>query len=159
MSHVTVFEITNESLPLWIPFFPVIFGLFAAILFLLTRGDSDFFSKLVRYFMLLFACLWVIVVLYHVRNRKHYVQAYQDGKYSLVEGPVEHYSWVGKHECFSVRGVEFCHGTANLVGWNPPFRLGPSTWPVGLTHEGLPVRVAYSEDDGFHTILRLDIGH
>ena len=160
MPYVTLFEITQESLPLWIPFFPVIFGLFGAIFFLLTRGVSDSFSKLVRYFMLLFACLWVIVVVYHVRNRRHYVQAYQNGKYSLVEGPVEHYSWKGKTECFSLRGVEFCHGTANQVGWQPPLRLGPSSWPVGLIRQGLPVRVAYSDDQPPQSplILRLEIG-
>jgi hypothetical protein len=98
--------------------------------------------------MFLFACLWMVLLAYTLLNRRRYVQAYRNGKYGVVEGPVEHYSWKGKTECFSVRGVEFCRGTGN------PDQLA---WPVGLTREGLPVRIAYSE--AVHPkILRLDIG-
>jgi len=100
----------------------------------------------------------VFFTAYYFVNQRHLIQAYQNGKYKAVEGPVEHYSWKGKHECFSVRGVDFCHGTANTVGWDLPLRLGLSTWPVGLLHNGLPARVAYYDHDEFHTILRLDIG-
>jgi hypothetical protein len=158
MSYETVFEITHEAIPLWIPFMFVIWGLFGTIFYLGTR-DSEFISKVFfRCFMLLFALLWVVFTSYYFLEQRHYVQAYQNGKYKVVEGPVEHYSWTGKHECFSVRGVEFCHGTANQVGWDPLFRLGPSTWPVSLTREGRPVRVAYSFDHKFPMILRLEIG-
>src|SRR5262252_8787806 len=156
MSYVTVFEITHEAIPLWVPLSFLIFGLFAAIFLLLTR-DLGCITKIIRYSVFLFACLWVVFVAYSFHYQKRIVQAYQNGKYKVVEGPVEHYSSTGKTECFSVRGVEFCHGIANPLGWNPPLRLGPATWPVGLTRDGLPVRIAYSDDE-YPMILRLDIG-
>jgi len=159
MSYVTVFEITRESIPLWLPFSFLIFGLIGTIIVLDTRNLGPI-TKFIRYVMLFFACLWLAFVAYYFFDRRHYVQAYQNGKYSLVEGPVEHYSWKGKTECFSLRDLEFCHGTANQFGWDPPFRLGSSTWPVGLIREGVPVRVAYLDNQPPQSphILRLEIG-
>src|SRR5262249_13723803 len=119
MSYVTVFVITHESIPLWIPIFFVIFGLFGAIFFLGTR-DLGCVKWLFRSFILLFVCVWVVFTAYQFRHRRHDIQAYESGRDTVVEGLVEHYSWKGKHECFSVRGVQFCHGTANIVGWEPP---------------------------------------
>src|SRR5215472_7734433 len=150
MSYVTVFEITHDSSLWWWPwlFGTVIFGLFATILLLLMR-DLLFITKVFRSFVFLFLCLWVVLLVYNLRNRKRYVQAYQNGKYEVVEGPIEHYSWKGKTECFTVRGVEFCRGTGN------PDQLA---WPIGLTTERLPVRVAYCEIEQFPKILRLEIG-
>jgi hypothetical protein len=150
VSYVTVFEITHDSSLWWWPwlFGTVIFGLFATILLLLMR-DLFFVTKVVRSLVFLFVCLWVVLLAYNLLNRRRYVQAYEHGKYEVVEGPVEHYSCEGKTECFSVRGVEFCRGTGNP---------GQLAWPIGLTSEGLPVRIAYSEIDQFPKILRLDIG-
>jgi hypothetical protein len=141
MSYVTVFEITHDSSLWWWPwvFGTLIFGLFAAILLML---------KILRSLVILFVCLWVVLLAHNLRSRKRYVEAYQNGKYEVVEGPVEHYSWIGKTECFSVRSVEFCRGTGN------PDQLA---WPIGLTSERLPVRIAYSEMDRFPKILRLEI--
>jgi len=155
VSYVTVFEVTRESIPLWIPVLFLFFSLLGAIFYLGTR-DSGFAKWVFMPFVLLFACIWLAATSYYFLGRRHDLRAYQNGKYKLVEGPVEHYSWKGKTECFSVRGVEFCHGTANIVGWDPPLRFGPSTWPVGFIHDGLPVRVAYSGDP-YLKILRLDI--
>lgn len=157
MSYVTVFEITHQALPLWIPLFVPIFGLIFTIILLGSRGLGCI-RFVYRSFALLFACLWLVFTVCSVLSQKKDIEAFQKGGYAVVEGPVEHYSWSGKTECFSVRGVEFCHGTANQVGWDPPFRLGPATWPVGVAFEGLPVRVAYSRHDGFSTILRLEVG-
>lgn len=150
MSYVTVFEITHDSSLWWWPllFGTLIFGLFGTIFYLLMR-DLWFITKAIRYLMLLFACLWVVLVAYKLLDRRRYVQQYQNGRYAVVEGPVEYYSWKGKTECFGVRSVEFCRGTGN------PDQLA---WPIGLTREGLPVRIAYSEIDQFPKILRLDIG-
>jgi hypothetical protein len=145
MSYVTVFEITHQSIPLWFPFSFVIFGLLGTILFLLT-WRVGLVTKGPRYVLLLLACLWVVSTAYYFLDRRHYVQAYRNGEYSVVEGAVEHYSWRGKTECFSVRGREFCRGTANQIDW-----------PVALTHEGVLVRVAYSSEK-YPRILRLDIG-
>jgi uncharacterized SAM-binding protein YcdF (DUF218 family) len=156
MSYVPVFEITHEALPLWIPIFFVLFNLFGAIFLLLAR-NSGFVRWFFMSFILLFACVWAATTSYYFRRRTHDIQTYQSRQYKAIEGPVEHYSWNGKHECFSVRGVEFCHGTANTVGWDPPLRLAPSTWPVGLLREGLTVRVAYSSDQSYPRVLRLDI--
>lgn len=154
MSYVTVFEITREAIPLWIPLSFLIFGLFATI------GLLDRNLVFVSFALLLvFVC--AVFAAYYFHGRRHDLQAYRNGKYKVVEGPVEHYSLKGKTECFSVRGVEFCHGTANQVGWDPPLRLGPSTWPVGLAGDGLPVRVAYFDEliegSSLPRILRLEI--
>lgn len=157
MSYVTVFEITHEAISLFIPLSFVVFGLLGPNFILLTR-ELPFIRTVVRLSVFLFACLWVVFVAYTFRSRSRLARAYQSGKYKVVEGPVEHYSWTGKTECFSVRGVEFCHGTANQVGWDPPLRLGPATWPVGITRESLPVRVAYCDEDNFHILLRLEMG-
>jgi len=150
MSYVTVFEITHDASLWWWPwvFGTLIFGLFATIFLLLMRG-LWFITKIVRCFVFLFACLWLVLVAYNLLNRRSYVQAYRNGKYTLVEGRVERYSWKGKTECFTVRGVEFCRGTGT------PDQLA---WRIGLTREGVPVRVAYSEVDQYPKILRLDIG-
>jgi hypothetical protein len=73
MSYVTVFEITHESIPLWFPFSFLIFGLFGAVFFLPTR-DLVFITKVVRYFMLLFAGLWVVFAAYYFLARRHTIQ-------------------------------------------------------------------------------------
>jgi len=150
MSYITAFEIIRDSSLWWWPwvFGTLIFGLFAAIFLLLMR-DSLSSTKVVRSLVVLFACLWVALVAYKLRERRRYIQAYRDGQYTVVEGRAEHYSWKGKTECFSVRGVEFCRGTGN------PEQLA---WPIGLVREGLPVRVTYSEIQQLPKILRLDIG-
>jgi len=151
MSYITVFEITHDHSLWWWPwvFGTLIFGVFATIFILLTR-DLGCISKIVKAGAFLFACLWLTFVGYKLHDRKHFVQAYKVGKYAVVEGPVEHYSWIGKTECFTVRGIEFCRGTGN------PEQLA---WPIGLTKEGLPVRVAFSSDHKFPKILRLEVGH
>ena len=150
MSYFTAFEITRDSSLWWWPWVvgTLIFGLFATIFLLLVRNEISS-KKRLRALVVLFACLWVILVAYKLRERRRYIQAYRDGKYTVVEGRAEHYSWKGKTECFRVRGVEFCRGTGN------PEQLG---WPIGLVSEGLPVRVTYSEMNQFPKILRLDIG-
>jgi hypothetical protein len=149
MAYVTVFEITHDSSLWWWPFLfiPLANALIAAVILLLTR-DLGFVTKVVRSAVFLYACLLVVLLAYNFRDRRRYVQAYQTGRYAVVEGRVEHYSRKGKTECFSVRGVEFCRGTGN------PDQLA---WPIGLTSEGLPVRIAYFAGQ-FPRILRLDIG-
>jgi hypothetical protein len=105
-------------------------------------------TKLIRFVVFLFACLWLALVVYNLLGRRHYVQAYRNGTYRVVEGPVEHYSWKGKTECFSIHAAVFCRGTGN------PDQLA---WPIGLTREGVPVRVAYIGDKN-PRILRLEVG-
>lgn len=150
MSYVTVFEITHDSSLWWWPwvFGTLVFALIGAVNLLLTR-NLGFTTKIVKVFAFLFACLWAAVVAYKLLDRSHYVQAYRNGEFAVVEGPVEHYSWKGKTECFRIRGLEFCRGTGNP---------DPLAWPIGLTREGLPVRVAYSEMHNFPKVLRLEIG-
>jgi hypothetical protein len=151
LSYVTVYEITHESFLLsWrFPFIAgsLIFGVFAAIFLLGSRGLGCV-TKIVRCLVLSFACLWVAIIGYNFRYHRRLVQAYGAGKYAVVEGIVEQYSWRGKTECFRVRGVNFCRGTAS------PGLLG---WPIGLTREGLPLRVAYAPGE-YPKILRLDVG-
>ena len=164
MSYVTVFEITHKAIPLIVPLSLLLFGLFATMIVLDTR-HWGFLAKYVRYpLILFFTCLLVVPSAYSLFDLRHSIQKYRAGKYKVVEGPVEHYSWRGGGEFFTVRGVEFEHATTNPVGWVPPFRLGPSSWAVGILQDGLPVRVAYSDDPVpfeekvFPFILRLDVG-
>ena len=162
MSYFTVFEITRKAIPFWFPVSIVFFGVWGTIILSETRNLGPI-TKVARGVVLFFACVWVAVASFYFLERKHDIQAYRNGKYKVAEGPVEHYEWQGKHECFTVRGVDFCHGTANQFGWDPPFRLGTSSWPVGVIREGLSVRVAYSDDpvpfekNSFPLVLRLDI--
>jgi hypothetical protein len=149
MPYVTVFEITHDASLWWWPwlFGTLIFGLFATILLLLTRGLGCI-TKLIRFVVFLFACLWVALVAYKLHDRSARVQAYRNGTYRVVEGPVEDYSWKGKTECFRIHAAVFCRRTGN------PDQLA---WPTGLTREGVPVRVAYSGDKN-PQILRLEVG-
>ncbi len=78
MSNGTVFEVTHQSIPLWIPFSFVIFPLFGAIIHLAKR-DSGSSAKGLRYFMLLFACLWLVSTAYYFIDHRRYIQAYQNG--------------------------------------------------------------------------------
>jgi hypothetical protein len=157
MSYVTVFEITQQALPLWFPVAFVFFGIWGAVILSQTR-NLGFATKAARGVVVLFACMWGSAAGYYFLHQRHDIQRYRSGNYKVVEGQVERYSWKGKTECFRVGGVEFCHGTANQVGWAPPFRLGPASWPVSLTPEGRAVRVAYYDEDEFHVILRLEVG-
>lgn len=146
-----MFEITHDSSLWWWPwvFVPLAQGLIATVILLLTRNMGPT-TKIVRLLVFLYACLLMVLVGYNLRIRRHYVEAYRNGEYKVVEGRVEHYSWKGKTECFSVRAVVFCRGTGN------PDQLA---WPIGLTQEGSAVRIAYSDIDSFPKILRLEIGH
>lgn len=164
MSYVTVFEITHKAIPLIVPLSLLLFIIFVTLIVLDTR-HWGFLAKFVRYpLILFFTCLFVVPSAYSLFDLRHSIQRYRDGKYKVVEGPVEHYSWRGKTECFTVNGVQFCHGTANQVGWKPPLGLGPSSWAVGILQDGLLVRVAYSDDPvafeekAFPFIFRLDVG-
>ena len=157
MSYITVFEITKEAIPLWFPVSFVFFGVWGTVVLSQTRNLGPT-TKFWRGAVFFFACLWGGAAAYFFLGRRHDLQLYRNGSYKVVEGPVEHYSWKGKTECFRVRGVEFCHGTANQVGWAPPFGLGPASWPVSLTPEGRPVRVSYDDDHEFHVLLRLEVG-
>lgn len=160
MSYATIFEITHQAIPLWIPLSLTAAGLFAIISGLNARKSR--FRRNVAWVMLLFLAVDVLLSAYYFIGKNRTLQAYQTGKYKTVEGPVEHFGWQGDRECFTVRGVEFCHDTGNTFGWDPPFGLALSTWPPRLTHQGMSVRVAYSDDalpfEGAPQILRLDVG-
>jgi hypothetical protein len=148
MSYVTVFEISQQLIPLWLLLYVLILGLIGTVIFLMTR-DLGPVTTVARYLMFLFACLLVTLNAYFLLDRRQSIRAYQSGKYVMVEGPIEHYSWRGKTECFRVRGVDFCHGTTPVLeGFHQ------SGWHGGLIGESMPVRVAYYSG----VILRLDIG-
>jgi hypothetical protein len=149
VAYVTVFEITHETFPneWWLPFlfFAVIFGVIGTVILMASRGLGAI-TILLRSFVVLLACVCLVLFAYNLRRRTDDVRAYESGKYKVVEGTVDHYSWRGKTECFGVGGLEFCRGTASRLGW-----------PVGLTREGLAVRIAYL-DDGYLRIVRLEVG-
>lgn len=152
MSYVTVFEITHQTFPWSLLVFNLVVGLLGTVLFLLTRNLGPI-TVAFRFLMFLFFSLVAVLDAYNFHERRHYVQAYENGKYAVVEGRVEDYSWRGRSECFRVSGVRFCRGTGNEVDW-----------PIGVTLDGVPVRVAYLhekiplESSSFPKILRLEIG-
>src|SRR5262249_29911102 len=114
LQYVTVFEITHQAIMLWFPLSFVLFSMFGVIFVLLAR-ESGSSTKRVWYLILLFGSLWTAFCVYYFVDRRNIMQTYREGKYKTIEGTVEHYSRSGKVECFSLRGEEFCHGTANIV--------------------------------------------
>src|ERR1700752_1942303 len=91
ISYVTMFEITHDSSLWWWPwvFVPLAQGLLATVILLLTRNMGPT-TKIVRILVFLYACLLMVLVGYNLRIRRHYVEAYRNGKYKVVEGRVEH---------------------------------------------------------------------
>jgi hypothetical protein len=86
-----------------------------------------------------------------------YIRAYKTGQYSIVEGVVEDFHpmpYEGhQDECFRVDKEKFCYSDYEL---SPAFNQSASHG--GPIRAGLPVRIAYYEDENLQGhILRLEI--
>jgi hypothetical protein len=117
MSYITVYEITRDSVQLW---FPVVFIFIAlgCIGVWWEFRNTGGLLKAARRFLLLPVCLWLLVFYVYSLGQRPYLQAYKSGNYLSVEGPVEHSSWTGKRECFTVHGAELCHSCVDVVTIN-----------------------------------------
>ena len=166
MPYVTVFEITQEPFQWWFPASGLIFVVLGIALILIGRkrpsqehvriGATLHSRKRLRiggYFMLSFALLWMLGSFGSMYSQyRKCVEAYRQGKYSLVEGDVEDFDpmpYEGhQDEFFTVQGKRFCYSDYMIqAGFNQSASHG------GPIRQGLPVRIAFSNDQ----ILRLEI--
>jgi len=169
MPYETVFEITQKPFD-WRPAFGLIFVVIGVLLIIfgprLDRGKNGkhfgltfaISPKLLGWFFVIFAsfCMLVAFGATYASNRE-LVQAYRTGKYSVVEGIVEDFHPMpygrGQNECFRVEKQKFCY--SDYVA-SPTFNQSASHG--GPIRTGLPVRIAYYEDENFQArILRLEI--
>jgi hypothetical protein len=154
MPYITVFEITQKPFQWWFPAFGLIFVLMGAVsVWIGRRWPSQKLMKITGYFGLVFASLWVLLAFGSTFSEyRQCVDAYRSGNYAVVEGQVENFRpmpYEGhQDECFSVRNKRFCYSDYGIqAGFNQSASHG------GPVREGLPVRIAYSNDQ----ILRLQI--
>jgi len=148
MQYMTVYELTREPFPWWIPAWLVTLAVIGAVILLLTR-DLGPITKIVRIGVALFACFCMVLAYLNLRGRRQLVDAYREGRYAVIEGRVEQHSFSGKTECFHVRAMGFCRGTVQ------------SAWPGAIVHDGEPVRIVYSrapKADAYPVILRIEAG-
>ncbi|HTV49017.1 MAG TPA: hypothetical protein VMG59_11300 [Phycisphaerae bacterium] len=154
MPYVTFFEITQKPYQWWFPAFGLIFVLIGTILVWNgRRKKTETTKKLVGYFILLFASLWVFCafVLTFFEYRQC-INAYRNGNYAVVEGRVENFHpmpYEGhSDETFTVGNESFSYSDYDI---QPGFNQAASHG--GPIRDGLQVRIAYYDGQ----ILRLEI--
>ena len=170
MPYVTVFDITQKPFEWWWAAFGLIFVVIGAVLIKtgpkLDRNKSGkkfgltfpVDSRLLGWFFVIFASGWTLVAFSSTYSTyREYVQAYQTGRYSVVEGLVEDFHPMPYEghpsECFRVNRENFCYSDYVV---SPGFNQSASHG--GPIRAGLPVRIAYVEGEGFQEdILRLEI--
>lgn len=154
MPYVTVFEITQKPFQWWFPAFGLIFVVVGIVFVLIGRKwTSQKPVKMLGYFTLVFASLWVVVAFsFTFLEYRTCVEAYRNGNYAVVEGDVEDFRPMPfqghQDECFSVHGERFCYSD---YGIQPGFNWSASHG--GPIRQGLPVRIAHYDGQ----ILRLEV--
>lgn len=170
MPYITVFEITQKPFEWWWPAFGLLFVAIGAFLIRFgpkldrnkdlkkPRFSLAVDSRLIGWFFVIFASGWTLLAFGGTYSSyREYAQAYRTGQYSVVEGPVEDFhpmSYEGhQNECFRVKKEKFCYSDYTI---SPAFNQSASHG--GPIRTGLPVRIAYYEDENFQAyILRLEI--
>jgi hypothetical protein len=110
------------------------------------------------WFFVIFASFWTLLAFASTYSSyRNCRDAYQTGRYSVVEGFVEDFQpmpYTGHQlECFKVQKDRFCYSDYVV---SPAFNQ--SATHGGPIRAGLPVRIAYYEDnDSNLLILRLEI--
>ena len=166
----TVFEITQKPFEWWWPAFGLIFAAIGVIfikfgpkldqsqngkLFGLTFAIEP---RLLGWIFVIFASGWTLIAFVLMYSSYgEYIGAYRTGKYSIVEGIVEDFHpmpYEGhQNECFGVNKERFCYSDYEV---SPAFNQSASHG--GPIRAGLPVRIAYYEDENLQGhILRLEI--
>jgi Na+/melibiose symporter-like transporter len=110
------------------------------------------------WFFVIFASFWTLVAFISTYSSyRECREAYRTGQYSVVEGTVEDFHpmpYTGHQmECFRVQTEQFCYSDYVV---SPAFNQSASHG--GPIRAGLPIRVAYFENEHFNAqILRLEI--
>jgi len=170
MPYETVFEITQKPFEWWWPAFGVIFMVIGVVLIRFgptpdrNKNGKSFgltFAippKLLGWFFVIFASFWTLVAFgFTYSSYRKLVGAYRAGRYSVVEGNVADFRpmpYEGhQSECFRVEKERFCYSDYEVTpGFNQSASHG------GPIRAGLPVRIAYYEDEHLQArILRLEI--
>jgi hypothetical protein len=170
MPYETVFEITQKPYEWWWPAIGLIF-LAVGVVFVrygprLDRKNSGknfgpifaIPTKPLGWFFVIFASFWTLIAFgFTYSSYRELTRAYRAGRYSVVEGTVEDFHpmpYEGhQNECFRVEKERFCYSDYEL---SPGFNQSASHG--GPIRAGLPVRIAYYQDENFHArILRLEI--
>jgi hypothetical protein len=163
MPYITVFEITQKAFEWWWPAVGIAFVVIGAVLVRfgpkLDRYTSGIPARIIGWFFIIFASGWTLLSFTLMYSTyREYSDAYRIGRYNVVEGVVEDFRpmpYEGhQEECFRVRNQRFCYSDYEL---SPGFNQSASHG--GPIRAGLPVRIAYYEDDedaGDH-ILRLEV--
>ncbi len=170
MPYVTVFQITQKSFDWSWPAFGLIFVVIGIFLIKFGpkleayRNRSIFGSrflnspKFLGWFFVIFASFWILIAFGGTYSAyRKYVHAFENGQYSTVEGIVEDFRPMPydghQNECFRVNREKFCYSDYSV---SPAFNQSASHG--GPIREGLPVRIAYIQDEDFSCeILRLEI--
>jgi hypothetical protein len=154
MPYVTVFEITQKHYQWWFSAAGLGFIVLGIVFILVGRKwASQRRAKISGYFMVAFASFWTVLAFTSTFGEyRRCINAYQTGDYAVVEGKVENFHpmpYEGhQNECFTVQDKRFCYSDYVVqAGFNQ------STSHGGPIREGLPVRVAYYDDQ----ILRLEV--
>ena len=170
MPYNTVFEITQKPFEWWWSAFGLIFVAVGVIVILFGPHLNPWSSwkqkglrfavkpQYVGWFFVIFASSWTLLAFASTYSSyRESRDAYQRGRYSVVEGFVEDFHpmpYAGHQlECFKVQKERFCYSDYVV---SPTFNQSVSHG--GPMREGLPVRIAYYEDDNFNGhILRLEV--
>ena len=149
-----VFDLSQKGFQWWFPALGLIFLVIGGVMIWVGRHKHWPLSRsFVGYSMVGFACFWsgtVFATTYH--DYLNVRSAYQQGQFSVVEGPVTAFDpmpYEGhRDECFSVKSERFCYSDYGVTaGFNN------STSHGGPIREELFVRVSYIG----HTIVRLEV--
>jgi len=170
MPYETVFEITQKPYQWWWPAIGLVF-LIIGVVFIrfgprLDRnknGNKFGLSfvippKPLGWFFVIFASFWTLVAFsLTYSSYLKLVGAYRAGRYSVVEGTVEDFHpmpYEGhQSECFRVQKERFCYSDYEVSA-----TFNQSASHGGPIRAGLPVRIAYYEDEDFQgQILRLEV--
>jgi hypothetical protein len=124
----------------------------------LFKPRFAFKPQYLGWFFVIFSSSWTLLAFTSTyASYRQCRDAYQTGRYSVVEGFVEDFHpmpYSGHQlECFRVQKERFCYSDYVV---SPAFNQSASHG--GAIRAGLPVRIAYFEDDNSNRyILRLDI--
>ncbi|MBV8674658.1 MAG: hypothetical protein JOZ33_14595 [Acidobacteriaceae bacterium] len=149
----TIFEISHKGFAWWFALAGLVPAIVAAVLWTFPKiGENSWRIKWVKYFMPVFALIWVIGVIPTWLEYTKLQRQYRRGVFSVVQGRVEDFHPMPpqghSEECFTVEHQRFCY-SENIVsaGFNNDSAHG------GPIRAGLPVRIAYVGNN----ILRLDV--
>jgi hypothetical protein len=159
MPYVTVFEISQKPFEWhWASIGLLFVALSIGLIKFGPRWSPGKDARILGCAMLVFAsCLTLIGLGITYSERRELLTAYSSGQYSMAEGVIEDFRpmpYEGhQDECFRVEEQRFSYSD-----YEPQAGFNQSASHGGPIRSGLPVRIAYIEDENFRArILRLEI--